>query len=85
MYNLQSQHNCIVNKSNDDNIDIKVNHSRNAELELHSVDRNIGKVSVNKRKIHQSTVLCLFIETNQIQNKHLQCIHAASLANIILV
>lgn len=85
MYNLQSQHNCIVNKSNDDNIDIKVNHRRNAELELHSVDRNIGKVSVNKRKIHQSTVLCLFIETNQIQNKHLQCIHAASLANIILV
>ena len=85
MYNLQSQHNCIVNKSNDDNIDIKVNHRRNAELELHSVDQNIGKVSVNKRKIHQSTVLCLFIETNQIQNKHLQCIHAASLANIILV
>ena len=85
MYNLQSQHNCIVNKSNDDNIDIKVNHRRNAELELHSVDRNIGKVSVNKRKIHQSTVLYLFIETNQIQNKHLQCIHAASLANIILV
>ena len=85
MYNLQSQHNCIVNKSNDDNIDIKVNHRRNAELELHSVDRNIGKVSVNKRNIHQSTVLCLFIETNQIQNKHLQCIHAASLANIILV
>ena len=85
MYNLQSQHNCIVNKSNDDNIDIKVNHRRNAELELHSVDRNIGKVSVNKHKIHQSTVLCLFIETNQIQNKHLQCIHAASLANIILV
>ena len=85
MYNLQSQHNCIVNKSNDDNIDIKVNHRRNAELELHSVDRNIGKVSVNKRKIHQSTVLCLFIETNQIQNKHLQCIHSASLANIILV
>ena len=85
MYNLQSQHNCIVNKSNDDNIDIKVNYRRNAELELHSVDRNIGKVSVNKRKIHQSTVLCLFIETNQIQNKHLQCIHAASLANIILV
>ena len=88
MYNLQSQHNCIVNKSNDDNIDIKVNHRRNAELELHSrdsVDRNIGKVSVNKRKIHQSTVLCLFIETNQIHNKHLQCIHAASLANIILV
>ena len=85
MYNLQSQHNCIVNKSNDDNIDIKVNHRRNAELELHLVDRNIGKVSVNKRKIHQSTVLCLFIETNQIQNKHLQCIHAASLANIILV
>ena len=85
MYNLQSQHNCIVNKLNDDNIDIKVNHRRNAELELHSVDRNIGKVSVNKRKIHQSTVLCLFIETNQIQNKHLQCMHAASLANIILV
>ena len=85
MYNLQSQHSCIVNKSNDDNIDIKVNHRRNAELELHSVDRNIGKVSVNKRKIHQSTVLCLFIETNQIQNKHLQCIHAASLVNIILV
>ena len=85
MYDLQSQHNCIINKSNVDNIDIKVNHRRNAELELHSVDRNIGKVSVNKRKIHQSTVLCLFIETNQIQNKHLQCIHAASLANIILV
>ena len=62
-----------------------VNHRRNAELELHSVDRSIGKVSVNKRKIHQSTVLCLFIETNQIQNKHLQCIHSASLANIILV
>ena len=85
MYNLQSQHNCIVNKSNDDNIDIKVNHRRNAELEIHSVDQNIGKVSVNKRKIHQRTVLCLFIETNQIQNKHLQCIHAASLVNIILV
>ena len=85
MYNLQSQHNCIVNKSNDDNIDIKVNHRRNAELELHSRDSVDRKVSVNKRKIHQSTVLCLFIETNQIQNKHLQCIHAASLANIILV
>ena len=86
MYNLQSLHNCIVNKSNDDNIDFKVNHRRNAELEeLHSADRNIAKVSINKRKIHQSTVLCVFIKTNKIQNKHLQYIQAASLANIILV
>ena len=85
MYNLQSLHNCIVNKSNDDNIDIKVRHRRIAELELHSADQNIGKVSINKRKIYQSTVLYVLIKTNKIQNKHLQYIHAASLANIILV
>ena len=85
MYNLQSQHNCIVNKSKDDNIDIKVRHRRIAELDIHSADQNIGKVSINKRKIHQSSVLCVLIKTNKILNKHLQYIHAASLATIILV
>ena len=50
MYNLQSLYNGIVKKSNDDNIDMKVHHRRIAELELHSADQNIGKVSITSAK-----------------------------------